>query len=110
MPTCRCNCNGPIRSGQWNDPRAGKALGELALRFRDDRFITAAVLSSVTPENLPQVLATVLDAEHHSRSRRRPNCSNNWSGWPARSTTIARSARRSRESAEPTTASTPTGS
>ncbi len=49
--------------GQWSDPRAGQALGELALRFRDDRFITAAVLSSVTPQNLPQVLATVLDTK-----------------------------------------------
>ncbi len=49
--------------GEWHDPRAGRALGETALRFRDDRFITAAVLSSVTPANLSQVLAAVLDTK-----------------------------------------------
>ncbi|MEX0977259.1 MAG: PVC-type heme-binding CxxCH protein, partial [Pirellulales bacterium] len=38
--------------GEWKDPRAGTALGELALRFRDDRFMTAALLSSVNKGNL----------------------------------------------------------
>ncbi|MEX0678781.1 MAG: PVC-type heme-binding CxxCH protein [Pirellulales bacterium] len=46
--------------GEWKDPRAGAALGELALGFRDDRFMTAAVLSSVNRENLGEVVAKVL--------------------------------------------------
>ena len=35
--------------GAWSDPRAGEALGQLALRHHGDRFITAAVLSSCLP-------------------------------------------------------------
>jgi putative heme-binding domain-containing protein len=46
--------------GAWNDPRSGKALGELALANRDDRFMSAAVLSSVTPQNLAGVIEAVL--------------------------------------------------
>jgi putative heme-binding domain-containing protein len=46
--------------GEWNDPRAGKALGALALRYAADRFLTAAVLSSVNAGNLHEVVATVL--------------------------------------------------
>ncbi len=49
--------------GQWNDPRAGKALGALALGYADNRFITAAVLSSITPENLSEVMATVINLD-----------------------------------------------
>ncbi len=49
--------------GEWNDPRAGEALGTLAVRFQDNRFMTAAVLSSVNEQNLSGVLARVLDAE-----------------------------------------------
>ena len=49
--------------GEWNDPQAGRALGELALRFADNPFMTAAVLSIVTPSNLHQVVATVLGDE-----------------------------------------------
>jgi len=47
--------------GEWKDPRAGGALAELALRFQDDRFITAAVLSSITPDNLEAIVGTVLN-------------------------------------------------
>ena len=46
--------------GEWKDPRAGAALGELALRHADNRFLMAAVLSSVTLDNLYDVVATVL--------------------------------------------------
>jgi putative membrane-bound dehydrogenase-like protein len=46
--------------GEWKDSRAGRALGEIALRYVDNRFIVAAVLSSLTPENLHDVVATVL--------------------------------------------------
>ncbi|REK11422.1 MAG: dehydrogenase [Planctomycetota bacterium] len=49
--------------GEWKDPRAGQALGELALRYRDDEYMTAAVLSSVNRENLYEVVARVLDDE-----------------------------------------------
>jgi putative membrane-bound dehydrogenase-like protein len=49
--------------GAWKDERAGTALGELALRYRDDRFMTAAVLSSVTPQNLHAIVATVLQTD-----------------------------------------------
>ena len=49
--------------GEWHDPRAGKALGELALRFRDERYLTAAVLSSVTADNLGPMVAVVLDVD-----------------------------------------------
>jgi len=33
--------------GEWDDPRAGEVLAQLAMRHHDDRFITAAVMSSV---------------------------------------------------------------
>lgn len=46
--------------GYWKDARAGRSLGDLALRFHDNPYITAAVLSSVTPENLREVVSTVL--------------------------------------------------
>src|SRR5205085_11644484 len=37
--------------GEWHDPRAGAALGELAGRAAGDPYLTAAVLSSVTKNN-----------------------------------------------------------
>ncbi len=49
--------------GEWKDARAGKALGQMALKFADNRFVIAAVLSSLTPENLHDVVATVLGDE-----------------------------------------------
>ncbi len=49
--------------GEWDDARCGTELGKLALRFAGDRFLTAAVLSSVNPKNLHATLATVLDRE-----------------------------------------------
>jgi putative membrane-bound dehydrogenase-like protein len=46
--------------GEWNDPRAGQALGQLAVQDRDDRYLLAAILSSVNKDNLGQVLVAVL--------------------------------------------------
>ena len=57
-----CSCSAPIRSASGKT-RAGGALGQLAIRYQADRFITAAVLSSVTPENIRDVMAAVLDVE-----------------------------------------------
>jgi putative membrane-bound dehydrogenase-like protein len=48
--------------GEWNDARAGRALGELALRDGGDRYFAAAVLSSVNEKNLEPVLQVVLAA------------------------------------------------
>lgn len=46
--------------GEWKDARAGTALGRLALQFADDRFMQAAVLSSINPGNLYEALVVVL--------------------------------------------------
>ena len=46
--------------GEWDDPRAGQALGELAVRDRADIYLSAAVLSSVNKKNLDRVLLGVL--------------------------------------------------
>jgi putative membrane-bound dehydrogenase-like protein len=43
-----------------NPPSLGRLLGRLALHNLDDRYILAAVLSSVTKENLEPMLMTVL--------------------------------------------------
>ena len=45
--------------GEWNDPRAGVALGRLAVANHDDKFITAAVMSSALPHSLALVDAAV---------------------------------------------------
>jgi putative membrane-bound dehydrogenase-like protein len=46
--------------GAWDDPQSGRALGQLLLQHGADRFITAAVLSSVTKKNLEPILLVVL--------------------------------------------------
>jgi putative heme-binding domain-containing protein len=46
--------------GDWPDPRAGAALGELAATAAGDRYLTAAVLSSVTKDNLEAVVVAAL--------------------------------------------------
>jgi putative membrane-bound dehydrogenase-like protein len=45
--------------GDWDDPRAGRALGQIAARDATDRYITAAVLSSAT-SHVDEILAAVL--------------------------------------------------
>jgi putative membrane-bound dehydrogenase-like protein len=44
--------------GEWDDPRAGEALASIAVRDRDDAYVTAAAMSSVNAKNL----AVVIDA------------------------------------------------
>lgn len=46
--------------GEWDDPKAGRALGELAVKDAGDRFIAAAVISSVNAKNLDAVLLAVM--------------------------------------------------
>jgi putative membrane-bound dehydrogenase-like protein len=46
--------------GEWDDARAGDALGQLALRDADDRFIAAAVMTSLNRKNLDRVLLAVM--------------------------------------------------
>ncbi len=46
--------------GEWDDPQAGSTLGQLAVREAGDRFLLAAVMSSLNKKNLDAVLATVL--------------------------------------------------
>jgi putative membrane-bound dehydrogenase-like protein len=46
--------------GAWDDPRAGKALGKMAVRDTNDRYLLGAILSSVNAKNLEVVLPTVL--------------------------------------------------
>ncbi|CAA9408028.1 MAG: hypothetical protein AVDCRST_MAG64-2125, partial [uncultured Phycisphaerae bacterium] len=45
--------------GEWKDARAGEALAAIAQRDPDEPYVRAAVLSSVTGENLGAVLAAV---------------------------------------------------
>ena len=55
--------------GEWDDPRAGRALGRLAVLDASDRWVRAAVLSSATRrpgEILAAVLASDLDAPGRS--------------------------------------------
>jgi putative membrane-bound dehydrogenase-like protein len=47
--------------GEWDDPRAGRALGQLALADTGDRYLLAAVMSSVAKNKLPAVLEIVLE-------------------------------------------------
>ncbi len=47
-------------AGYWNDPRAGEVLATIALKDAGDKYITAAVLSSMTKENLEPMLLAVL--------------------------------------------------
>jgi putative membrane-bound dehydrogenase-like protein len=47
--------------GNWRDPRAGKALAELAAQHAEDGFLVSAVLSGVNAANVADVLTGVLD-------------------------------------------------
>lgn len=48
--------------GEWNDPSAGQLLGKLAHAAVEDRYLFAAVLSSVNRNNLDAVLRAALGA------------------------------------------------
>jgi putative heme-binding domain-containing protein len=45
--------------GEWSDARAGAGLATLAMRWPDDIWMRAAVLSSTNRENLGEVLASI---------------------------------------------------
>jgi len=46
--------------GEWDDPRAAEALGKRAVRDAGDRFISAAILSSLSAKNLDGALRAAL--------------------------------------------------
>jgi putative membrane-bound dehydrogenase-like protein len=46
--------------GNWAHPKAAEALGRMAVKYADDPYLVAAVLSSVNEKNLAGVLASVL--------------------------------------------------
>src|SRR5262249_2111779 len=46
--------------GEWKDNRAGELLGKMAVRSADDPYLFAAVMSSVTKENLDGVMSAAL--------------------------------------------------
>lgn len=45
--------------GEWDDPRAGRGLGQLALKEAVDPYLSAAIMSSINQKNLDAVLAEV---------------------------------------------------
>ncbi|HSU65800.1 MAG TPA: PVC-type heme-binding CxxCH protein, partial [Tepidisphaeraceae bacterium] len=52
--------------GEWDDPRAGDALGRLAAASREDPYIEAAVMTSLTSKNLAPVMTAFLAARSGS--------------------------------------------
>jgi len=46
--------------GEIDDPRAGRAIGELIVNHGSDRFLFAAAMSSIRKENIGDVLAAVV--------------------------------------------------
>src|SRR5262249_40091361 len=46
--------------GEWDDPRAGEALGRLAAATTGDRYLTTAALSSVNGKKLDAVMLAAL--------------------------------------------------
>ncbi len=59
--------------GEWSDPRAARALAEIALASGADRYLRAAVLSSIGPNNIESVLAAVLAAEARANDAQTPD-------------------------------------
>jgi putative membrane-bound dehydrogenase-like protein len=49
--------------GEWDDPRAGDAIGRIALANQQEPYIFAAAMSSVTPKNLSHVAAAVSSSD-----------------------------------------------
>ena len=73
--------------GDWDDPRAGRALAGLARRDGDDPWMRAAVMSSATPH-----VATLL---RNSSGRARPSPARGWSSRSSRWRGSSRIAARS---------------
>ena len=57
--------------GEWDDPRAGDAIGRIALANQQEPYIFAAAMSSVTPKNLGRVAADGHAVPIRARMRRR---------------------------------------
>ena len=91
--TCRSNCSGPIRWARGTTRGPARRWASLLCAIETIRYLTAAVLSSVNPQNLAGVTARCWPSPR--RPNRRPNCSNNSSVWPAPMTTTQRWPRRS---------------
>jgi putative membrane-bound dehydrogenase-like protein len=53
--------------GEWDDPRAGQALGRLAAASRDEPYVEAAAMTSLTRKNLTAVLSAFLAENKDSR-------------------------------------------
>jgi putative membrane-bound dehydrogenase-like protein len=51
--------------GEWDDPQAGKLLGQLLVQDAKDPYLLAAALSSLTKQNLPAVAETVIAHTRH---------------------------------------------
>ncbi len=58
--------------GEWDDPQAGAALGQLAVAQAGDKFLTAAILSSALPHSLALVDAVVAAGEPAQASLSEP--------------------------------------
>jgi putative membrane-bound dehydrogenase-like protein len=54
--------------GEWNDPRAGRVLGQLAIRHTNDPYLTAAILSSAT-DHIDEMIAEVMAERDEIASR-----------------------------------------
>jgi putative heme-binding domain-containing protein len=48
--------------GEWKDPRSGDAIAKFALANQKEPYLFAAAMSSITPQNLPHVAATLAHA------------------------------------------------
>ncbi len=55
--------------GQWNDPAAFRALAQIAMRDGDDRYLGAAVMSSIRKENVSDVLEALVRSVGESDQR-----------------------------------------
>ncbi|MHB8521322.1 MAG: DUF7133 domain-containing protein, partial [Limisphaerales bacterium] len=64
-PSIRVRYQLAFSLGEWNDPRAGRALAQIAVRDLEDQNIQTAVMSSAVP-HVATMLDAVLDAPHAS--------------------------------------------
>lgn len=52
--------------GEWDDPRAGEALARIAVESRDQPYIQAAAMTSLTKKNLEPMLAALVEQDQHA--------------------------------------------
>jgi putative membrane-bound dehydrogenase-like protein len=55
--------------GEWQDARVGPVLAALAIRYREDPYLLAAVLSSVNLTNVPALMNGILASDAASRQK-----------------------------------------